>query len=400
MLMPTTINLAQPLGFAAGVANRYKVRQRQTQPYIQQLKEILQAHPEHKGVIVYPPTHDWGFMFQRPHQMARAFAHQGYLYFFYTKNEKTDCVVGFREVEPGLYLCHVPWETFSVLEKPIVYVGQPWRNRELVYFNQPRVIYDHYDEIEIFSADPADHQALLKRAEIVLVTAQRLLEKVKDQRPDVIFAPNGVDYQFVLSFCPADQELEAPTDLQPILAKGKPVIGYSGALAEWFDYELLQEVVKACPELEFVLIGVSYDGSLERSGLLNSGLQNIHWLGMKSYTELFSYVWRFSVGIIPFKINEITLSTTPVKLFEYMACELPVVTTAMPEARRYEGVFIVESGDDLEQISANFSAQLQAALQARTDPGYQYMIRKVATENTWDQRVQQIIQRLETRSND
>jgi GT2 family glycosyltransferase/glycosyltransferase involved in cell wall biosynthesis len=398
-MMPTVINLAQPSGFAAGVANRPEVRMRQTEPYIRQIAQILDKHPERKGVIVYPPTHDWGFMFQRPHQMARGFARMGYVYIFYTKNEKTDCVVGFKEVEPGLYLCNVPWETFNELERPIVYIGQPWRNRELRYFNQPRVIYDHFDEIEIFSADPADHEALLKRAEIVLVTARRLMEKVKDQRPDAIFTPNGVDYEFVQSARPTDQEPGIPEDLLPIVAKNKPIIGYAGALAEWFDYGLLERAARTQAGLEFVLLGVSYDGSLERSRLLTSGLENIHWLGMKPYAELFNYAWHFSAGIIPFKINEITLSTTPVKLFEYMACELPVVATAMPEARYYEGVFIAEGGDDPDQSAANFVAQIKAALQAGKDPAYQALIKTVARQNTWESRVLSIIERLNQHAN-
>ena len=384
------IDLAQPFGFAKGVANRPKVLKRQSQPYILQLQQILAEHPEHTGVIVYPPTHDWGFMFQRPHQMARAFARQGYVYFFCTQNEKTDSVIGFKQVEPRLYVCHVPWETFASLEKPIVYVGQPWRNRELRYFHQPRVIYDHFDEIEIFSADPADHQALLERAEVVLVTAQRLMEKVQTQRPDAIFTPNGVDFQYVQDARPAKDQA-APADLQAILAKGRPILGYSGALAEWFDYELLAQAAKARPDLEFVLIGVSYDGSLERSGLLSCGLKNVHWLGMKPYAELFKYTWRFSAGIIPFKINTITLSTTPVKLFEYMACELPVIATAMPEARKYAGVFIVEANGS---TADNFIQQVDAALAARVDPAYQATIRQVASQNTWDSRVQAVIERL------
>jgi hypothetical protein len=115
---------------------------------------------------------------------------------------------------------------------------------------------------------------------------------------------------------------------------------------------------------------------------------------MKPYAELFNYTWRFSAGIIPFKINEITLSTTPVKLFEYMACELPVIATAMPEARKYAGVFIVEDGGSLELSAANFSAQIDAALHVHLDPGYQALIHQVASENTWDQRVQAIIGRL------
>lgn len=163
-------------------------------------------------------------------------------------------------------------------------------------------------------------------------------------------------------------------------------MGYSGGLAAWLDYELLTVLSKACPEMDFVLIGVNYDGSLDRSGILE--LENVHWLGMKPYDELFRYVWRFDVGVIPFQINAITLSTSPIKLFEYMACRKPVVSTALPECRRYPGVFVAES-------EAQFEAYLHDALQARRDEKYLASIEAVARANTWERRVEAIIAALD-----
>jgi hypothetical protein len=278
-------------------------------------------------------------------------------------------------------------ETFKLVKEPVVIIGSPWGRSTLDCFDRPRVIYDHYDEIEVFSANPQDHEDLLSLADIVLVTAERLKENIQPRRPDLLYIPNGVDYKHIQAFRPTATSI-APQDLQPILRSHKPIVGYSGALAEWFDYELFHTLSILRPDLEFVLIGVSYDGSLERSHILAAGLDNVHWLGMKSYEQLFHYVWRFDIGIIPFKINNLTLSTTPVKLFEYMACQLPVISTALPESKRYPGTFIANDTPEFLEL-------LDVALHARQDPQYLELIDSVARENTWEQRVERIIARLE-----
>jgi glycosyltransferase involved in cell wall biosynthesis len=375
------VDAAQVLGFWRGVRSRAAVEERQLSDYRRQVAAILAAHPERKGVVIYPPTHDWGFMFQRPHQLARAFARQGYVFFFCTNNERADAVVGFEQVEPGLYVSAAPLESFAQVERPMVYIGSPWHRPLVELFNHPLVIYDHYDDLEVSSARREDHEALLQRAEVVVVTSTRLWEGVRTERPDAVLAPNGVDYAWIQAAKPAPDQAP-PADLEPILARGKPVVGYSGALANWFDYDLLRQVATERPELEFVLIGVSYDGSLEASGVLE--LDNVHWLGLKPYQELFPYVWHFDVGTIPFKVNEITLSTSPIKLFEYMAAGKPVVTTDLPECRATQGVCIATG-------AADFSSQLDRALQARSDPDYLAQIDRVARENTWEERVERIL---------
>jgi glycosyltransferase involved in cell wall biosynthesis len=334
-------------------------------------------------------------MFQLPQQMARQFSRKGYLYFYNTVNERTDDVTGFRQVEPNLFICNVPFETYQILEqgsgdqpKPgperfILYVGSPWNRKYLPLFRAPLVIYDHYDDLAVSSGRMEDHQYLLQTAHLVLVTSQRLLDNVKGTRPEALFAPNGVDFEHFQELRPAPDEA-APADLQPILAKGKPIIGYTGALTERFDYDLYLHLVRSRPGYEFVLIGASIDGSLDRSNLLKMGLDNVSWLGMKSHDELIKYLWRFDVGIVPFKINEITLATTSIKVFEYMACQVPVVSVAMPESKRYSGVFIAETNEQ-------FIKHVDVALNKKHDNEYLALIDQVARASTWGNRADTIL---------
>jgi glycosyltransferase involved in cell wall biosynthesis len=380
-LMDELVGMAQVAGYARGVREQPEIQQREIEVYRRQLDEIVAAHPNAREVIVYPATHDWGFMFQRPHQMARAFARQGVLFFYGTQNELTDSVYGFREVEPNLIVFHVPLETFSRLAAPLVYIGSPWHREKLAAFQQPRLIYDHYDDLAVSGGRPEDHRWLLENARLAITTSRLLLDEAIKIRPDTLFLPNGVDYDWIQQARP-DGGSPPPDDLAPWLATGRPLIGYSGALAEWFDYTLLAAAAQARPDWDFLLIGVNYDGSLLNSGLLE--LPNLGWLGMKAYHELFAYVWRFDVATIPFKVNAITLATSPIKMFEYMACGKPVVATDLPECRRTPGILIAKHADE-------FIARVQQALDLRADTAYLDKIDAVARANTWQQRAGQVL---------
>lgn len=372
------------LGYVCGVFGRRLTRSRLEKEHEGRLAAVLARNQSIKGVIVYLPTHDWGFMFQRPHQLARHLARAGYLYFYCTRNELSDAIVGFQEVEPSLFVCCAPPETFSIIHRPIFLVGSPWYATMLEWFDQPLVIYDHYDDLEVSAARLEDHHALLCEAAIVLTTSQALLEAILPHRPDALLCPNAVDYNLVQQMRPSATDI-IPKDLQAIVRKNVPVIGYSGALAEWFDYELVRQSALMRPNWQFVLIGVDYDSSLGKSGLLDC--PNVHYLGLKSYQELFSYVWRFSVAIIPFVLNEITRATSPVKLFEYFACQKPVVSTPLPECLRYPEVLVAANASE-------FVEKVEQSLEKINDPTFLNRLDSSARLNTWKARVEQIESRL------
>ncbi len=217
----------------------------------------------------------------------------------------------------------------------------------------------------------------------MVATAQRLYDQVHPLRPDALLCPNGVDYDHIIrGRQPASPP---PADIDPILEQGKPIVGYYGALARWFDYELLLNLAGLRPDLAFVLVGPDYDNTLEPSGLLE--YPNVHWLGVKPYEQIPHYLQFFDVATIPFQLNEITHSTSPLKLFEYMAGGKPVVITAMHESMRYPGVLVAHG-------VADFSEKIDQALALKTEAGYLRQIDRVARENTWDARARQILDAL------
>jgi glycosyltransferase involved in cell wall biosynthesis len=166
-------------------------------------------------------------------------------------------------------------------------------------------------------------------------------------------------------------------------------VGYYGALADWFDYETVRYAANALPHYNFVLIGIEMGESFRKSGL--SQLPNVFYLGRKDYEILPLYLYAFDVATIPFKINTVTSSTSPIKLFEYMAGGKPVVTSELPECKRYDGVFVARNSEE-------FTQYIQRAVELSDDANYIKRLQVVAMENTWEARVRQIEEAL-ARSN-
>jgi hypothetical protein len=355
------------------------------------LRQILgekQIGRDYRTIIIFLPSLDWDVqLFQRPQQLAIALAEQGALV-FYIQPKPDQNHEPFQLVRERLYLCEVHVDTFNILPNPLLYT-LTWNSAYASRFDHPKLLYDYVDDINAFYGDHQEiangHQFLLQNASYVLATARKLVDEVRLYRSDVIFSPNGVTYEHFARAAHREYS-SAPSDMQPILSKSKPVIGYYGALARWFDYDLLISVASLRPEYQFVLLGPDYDGTLELSGILK--YVNIHWLGVKPYEELPHYLQYFDVATIPFIVNEITHATSPIKLFEYMAGEKPIVITPMHESMHYPGVLV---GGDADQ----FAQQLDLALQLKEDPTYLGNLRQIAQENTWEQRAKDILSAIE-----
>jgi len=316
-------------------------------------------------------------------------AAKGFLVFFCTE-ASVDKVKGFRQVSQGLYLANAPWGVFDLVERPVIFT-LPYNRQYLFHLRQPRIVYEVIDDLDVFPGDKAllqkNHHLLLEEADIVLVTADRLMEQVKRIRPDAILCPNAVDIDHFSQAREPDAK-PVPPDLVPILRSNRPVIGYYGAFARWFDYDLVRQAAQKHPDWDFVFMGPNHDNTLMESNILST--PNVHWLGTREYSKLPDYLRYFSVATIPFLVNNITLATSPIKLFEYMAARKPIVTTNMPECRKYPGVLVA-------QDTKEFIAHLEHALTLVNDPGYLQQLYQTARANTWEARVDQIVGALESR---
>ena len=123
----------------------------------------------------------------------------------------------------------------------------------------------------------------------------------------------------------------------------RPVIGFFGLLAEWVDQSAFEACARAHPQGSVVLLGkVAPDVNLAS---LRS-LPNIHLLGRKKYEDLPRYCRGFDVAIMPFKLNELTLSANPLKVREYLAAGLPCVASDLPEVSKIGLCKIARSPED------------------------------------------------------
>ena len=221
----------------------------------------------------------------------------------------------------------------------------------------------------------------------VVVTADKLREDIEEKRgkEKLVFACNGVDYDHYKNI---DKLFEFDKEFKQILDEEKPIIGYYGAFASWFDYELIRYLSKERPEFNIVLIGTKYDDSMEKSKI--EVLKNVHFLGSKDYKILKNYADKFSVCTVPFLINDITKATSPLKIFEYMALNKPIVTTAMDECKKYNSIFIANNQEEFVEL-------IDKALKLNDKKNYEYfkILKKEALENTWQVKTKQIIELLQ-----
>jgi glycosyltransferase involved in cell wall biosynthesis len=345
--------------------------------------------------IIYTTPVDWSIpLFQRPQQMALALAAQGWPTLYITPNH-IDRLKGTATLADNCYLiAHQDLEVcFETLDRFALILlsttpNNPTSETLRAIRDKALIVYDFIDELHedihaVSDAMRQSHEYLLRHSDLICATADSLYEQAfRVSRVPVMLCPNGADVRHFR----LERKPTVPPDLQSIVARGKPVIGYFGALAKWFDYDVIRYIATSRSGYEIVLIGIDYDGSIGRSGVLT--LPNVHFLGTKHYASLPDYAAYFDVATVPFVLNDVTQSTSPVKLFEYMAARRPIVTTDLRECRKYRSVLI---GRDY----AEFVAKLDEALGLRSDAEYRVLLDREADENSWAGRARALMARVE-----
>ena len=367
---------------------RYDYDEGAAERYRGQLQRVLDDYRNVVGYVIYPPSIGWEVnLFQRPQQMALAFARLGYLVLFGLHGINREGVAGFRRVADRVILASLEPQYLDVLKAvpnplTVTYVYNfAWAR----HLEKPVTVFEHIDELEVFTGTHSIsnlrrwYDDALAGADVVVASAAPLLEKLRSRRPDAILCPNGVDYTHFARHLPGSPP---PADLIEVLEREEPIIGYYGALAEWLDYDLIEHAARALPDHQFVFIGPDYDGSKHEKAAFE--LANVTWLGVKDYAELPAYLYHFDVATIPFLVNEVTHSVSPIKLFEYMAGGRPIVTTDLRECARYSVVQVAKTPPD-------FVHEIRRAVRRGQDPAFRELLRNTARANTWDVRAGTLI---------
>ncbi len=277
------------------------------------------------------------------------------------------------------------------IQRPIIWVSKPEMRFIADFFDDAFTIYHVVDEYGGYTGLQGEQRealaqaeaSLLDKVDLVIVASPELQAAKQGPGRSLLVLENGVE---PLEYAAAREQQQEPADLADI---PRPRLGYSGLIGKRLDLELLRAAAERRPDCSLVMIG-KVDPRECEAGLAGlQSLPNVYLLGEKPASEVASYVVGFDVGLLPYAINLETEHISPIKMYEYWAAGVPVLSTAIPAARRHD--FAVHVADDRE----SFVEALDALLRRAPGEDSQRLI-DIAADNSWQSRVDTV--RSELRS--
>jgi len=351
--------------------------------------------------ILFLPIVAWTYRRQRPQQLAEALARQGRRVFYGAlqgpgePNEATPVapgvlllpIAGVRREDPadrkfeGKALetafdslararqDYAMYETALLVESPF-WTPLALRLRERFGW---KVVYDCLDEHAGFATNrpgllASAEEELVLAADLVVATSEVLLERLQERKSSARLLPNA-----------CDEELFA-TVPDPVAKRGGLTVGYVGALDDWFDADLFQELTRLRPDWRFEIVG-GFEG---RGKAWPTAANNVILHGERPHRELPKFRSSFDVEIIPFRRSVLTDAVNSVKFYEAAAAGRPVVATPMRSLLPFARQELVR----LAETATDFVREIQAA--AAHGPATAARLRAFARENTWDRRASQL----------
>lgn len=264
------------------------------------------------------------------------------------------------------------------LERPIMWTFLPTAIGLVGKLRERAVIYHCVDDNAEFRGVDRSmlrraERELVKAADVIFTSSELLWRERRQENPRTYFIPHGVDVDlFARALNP---DLPLPADLRMLRP---PIVGFCGLIADYVDLELIAGAARRKPTWSFVLIGRCVtDVRVLRS------LPNVHLLGQRPYHSLAGYFRGFDVGVIPFRVNALTVRANPLKLREYLAAGLPVVSTPLPEAARHGALVHIADG------SQAFVEEIERAIEERGEPFIEARLAAMRAES-WERRVQEM----------
>jgi O-antigen biosynthesis protein len=348
--------------------------------------------------VICLPVFNWGFRFQRPQQLMRQFAGHGCRVFYVSHDFLLASPVAIERLEKNVYGLRLPADAGrSVLEQALsaadargmadgverlrafgkipaaaIVVQHPfWTPLALQLrdrFGWP-IVYDCMDDYaQLYrQGEPMFdvERRLLAAADLIVASSALLEQKTASPGRRVVLVRNAAEYEHFAQCGPAAADGE------------NIVVGYYGAIAHWFDALLVAGLARLRPRWRFELIGNTFTADLQPLGQL----PNVKLLGEVPYGELPGRMAGWHCCMIPFRRNELTEATNPVKVYEMLAAGMPVAAVDLPELRPIAAAKLIELADD----APGFARKIDKLL-AEASPAAIAARREFARENTWEAR--------------
>jgi hypothetical protein len=263
----------------------------------------------------------------------------------------------------------------------ILWIYRPQFANGLKRFNYKKLVFDITDNLAAYNYNKIGKytyikncmEYLAKKSDLTLVTAFTLHEMFKDLASDIHLVPNGYDSNLFA---------EKNNFLLPLDMKGipKPIIGFVGTIFCFLDFELLRYIIRCNQDKSFVFIG-NCEGNVKKEWLsIIKSNKNVFWIGRKSKEKIPAYINNFDVCINPFKIDDVSKSVSPLKVFEYLALRKPVISVEMESLMREKVSKLIYFAKDYNE----FNSKLNFALNNKIDSTNYRCVREYSWDSLFD----------------
>lgn len=324
------------------------------------LKLIINEDYKKYDIIILAVI-DYDFRYQRPQHFASRFAQNGHRVFYVNANHYNENSI--QKIEENLYIVNfkndkftaihiTDWEMQKIELKNLIdkMLNEYCIRDACVVVDYPNWIYgaeyirkqygfkiitDYMDDYTGF-LNPAEKlvkrncEILLKTSDLVIASSQFLYDIAKKYNNNVEIVRNGTEF---LHFNKAKEKKEV---------NKKKVIGYYGAVAEWFDFNKVIYLANHLPEYNITIIG-----QVTKGEKILKECSNIELIGEIPYHELPKYLEYFDVCLIPFDTStDLIKATNPVKFYEYLSAGKKIVSTEIPELKPFKNKYVYMTNDD------------------------------------------------------
>jgi len=353
---------------------------------------------------------DWHFRIQRPQQLARGLAKSGRRVFYFSNNfvdasepgyqiERLDPLLQLYQISlhvkgaPAIYFAPPTEETEMMLQASIVKVILDFASLSTDSIIQHAYwytlvkrlpnnfrIYDCMDHHEGFGHVPEKlieiEKEMLRETDLVVVTSCWLENFARDFNSNIAVIRNATEYQHFSN---------RPTEIY-VDPQGRRIIGYYGAIAEWFDIGLIRAVALANPAHLILLVGndtVNADAAL-------ADLPNVALTGEVPYAQLPFYLYAFELCLLPFKVTSLTLATNPVKIYEYLSAGKLTISVDLPEIAQFGDLVLRAKSESefVDLVTQNMRGGTSSTESVQSRKSY-------AAQQTWGHRVSELMSILD-----
>jgi len=289
-----------------------------------------------------------------------------------------------RVFRPVSHLMYIPRISSMVKLKGIDRIDLLWLNGNGDWLLRKAVPHDKLivriiDNYEGYNPDYNNYHPMMvktiKEADSVFACSYNVADVFRVIREDIKVIPNGVDYYHF-----SGDIKKEPDNLIPI---PRPRILYVGVIREWFDLDLLFKLARSLPNCSFVIVG---PWQINKPALIK-GPTNLYILGEIPYKLLPGILSYCDVGIVPFKTNnKLVQGVSPIKIYEYLAAGLPVVSSYWKELEMQSlPIFLAKN---TEEFIMGVKASLKYSFQDKEE------LRRYAKTCSWEQRLKFMLKQV------